>query len=541
MSITVKEILSLPVFQDAKYVAGREGDQKHVRWISMLELLGEAKQLEPEELLLTTAFELSDNGSMKHNLIPTLAEQGLSGIIIQTGYYLEEIPEEILKEGDRCHFPIIEIPRNLSFSEITRYVHKYILNKQFEKIQFSEELYKTFTDIALKNEGIKSMCNVVNNLIGGKIQIVDTSMNILCDIINKEHPVDVPDEFIQEVIYQLKDDFDSGVVLSKSLQTNACHVLVAPIKAKDHVYGYITVAKIEQMNEFEEIAIHHTSTMCALEFLKLSSLEEKEKKMRADYLELLLTGSYKDDITVYSKGEALGYPIGTHDTCVAILGIDGFHEILNGEKLEAQLLQTVQKLMQGYGLQHLSKLFSGQLVLLITNQYPHRVHITDTLEKIAAHLHTKLGITLSIGIGHYYRNHAHYKQSYKEAQESLFIIQTAWKKDKCLHYRDLGFYRLLLPLFEHPELMADYYKQVLGDLIQQPELIDTLEVYLTNIQKINDVADKLFIHRHTLKYRLKKIEEITQKRLLHFQERMELELALIIYLMLHPRNEASKK
>ncbi|MGE5702793.1 MAG: PucR family transcriptional regulator ligand-binding domain-containing protein, partial [Clostridia bacterium] len=381
MSITVKEILGLPVFQDAKYVAGKEGEIRHVRWVTMLELLNETKQLEPEELLLTTAFDLSVNGDMKHNLINSLAEQGLSGIIIQTGYYLEEIPEEILREGDRCRFPIIEIPRNLSFSEITRYVHKYILNKQFEKIQFSEELYKTFTDIALKNEGIRSICNVVSNLIGGKIQIVDTSMNVLCDIISKEQPVDLPDNLIRDAIVRLKDDFDSGMVLSKTIETDTCHMLVAPIKAKDHIYGYITVAKSENINEFEEIAVHHTSTMCALEFLKLSSLEEKERKMRADYLELLLTDSFKDDMTVYSKGEALGYPIGTHDTCVAILGIDGFQEITNIDKLETQLLKSVQKLMQGYGLHHLSKLFSGQLVLLITNQYPNRVDITETLEK----------------------------------------------------------------------------------------------------------------------------------------------------------------
>ncbi len=532
MSITVKEILTLPVFQHARLVAGKDGEIRQVRWATILEYLDEDKQIETEELLLTTAFELSPNSEIKNSLIKSLSDKGLSGIVIQTGYYLEEIPEEIRAEGDAHSFPIIEIQRNVSFSEVTRQVHKYILNKQFEKIQFSEELYKTFTDIALKNEGIQPIASVVGNLINGRINITDTNMNILCDIGNNAATIALSQEQVLEQLYLLREDFDSGALLMKTFDFGHYHLFVAPVKAKDHVYGYISAIKAEKFNEFEEIAIHHTSTMCALEFLKLSSLEEKDRKLKADFLELLLTGNDQDDFTVYSKGEALGYQIGTHDTCVAIICIDHFNKLNQWEKIEAGLQQTILKLLQGYGLQTLFKLFSGQFVMLITNPFTSRVDISEALNKISLYIQNKYSLTLSIGIGNYYKNYNEFKNSYKEAQEALFIIQSVWKKEKTLHYKDLGVYRLLLPLFQQPDIMEEYHKQVLGELAKNEELMETLQVYLENIQKINDVADKLFIHRHTLKYRLKKIEEITNKRLLHFQERIELELALIIYRML---------
>ena len=44
-------------------------------------------------------------------------------------------------------------------------------------------------------------------------------------------------------------------------------------------------------------------------------------------------------------------------------------------------------------------------------------------------------------------------------------------------------------------------------------LIQTLEVYLNKNCNLNQTAETLFIHRNTIKYRLQRIEEITNTSL----------------------------
>ena len=56
---------------------------------------------------------------------------------------------------------------------------------------------------------------------------------------------------------------------------------------------------------------------------------------------------------------------------------------------------------------------------------------------------------------------------------------------------------------------ADYYRQELHELIHydrhhQSELLRTLEIYLYENMNMKKAAASLYIHRHTLKYRLEK-------------------------------------
>lgn len=531
LTISIKELLSLAIFDNVSLVAGNNGQNKYVNWVTILEVLDDIEQLEKGELLLTTAFDLLPNTDLIKTLIPKLAQKGLAGIAIQTGYYLEEIPKEMIEAGNKLDFPIIEIPKTTTFSDITKTVHKHIINKQFQKIQHSENLYRKLTDIAVNNEGLKPIAKAVNALTNGHIMIFDKNTNELCSTIVKNDKWEVEIDFILENIHHYKEEFEISNLRDITLPYENQFIYIAPIKSIHNVYGYIVCLKEGKLNEFEEIAIQHATTICALEFIKLSSLEEKDNKLRADFLELVLSGNFTDELTIYSKGEALGYKIGSYDTCVAAISIDNYKE-LSEPGIESKILKLILKSLRESGLQCLFKLLSGQYVMLITNRWTKRVDINELLFSISNKVFTKFSVTLSVGIGRYYEDFTQYKDSYKEAQESLFIIQSVWKGNKILHFNELGIYKILLPILQNSEEIDKFIQEVLGEVLNNEELLKTLKVYLNNM-KINETADTLFIHRHTLKYRLNKIENITNRDLSNLKDRIELELALIIYQMIN--------
>lgn len=528
--INLQEMFLLPLFKNASLISGNKGINKQVRWLTILELLDDIHHLEKGELLLTTAFDLASSEKLKRNVIKQLHEQELAGVIIQTGYYLEEVPQEMIEQSNQLGFPIIEVPKSVSFSEITKLVHKIILNRQFEEIQFSEGMYKNLTEIALNNEGLRPIAKAISELMKGKISIFDINMNELCSATSPNADLSLSESFSQEALYDYKDENEE--VLDSPTQTfenEGYHTLITAVTSKEDAFGYIVAVKNHPFNDLEEIAIKHASTIGALEFIKLLSLEEKDNQLKADVLELLLTGDYTDELTVYSKGEALGYQISSHDTCVVIIQIDDYDVVdpFKKNRLERKLQQTILKKLHNHALKTLFKQLNGKFIILLTNQNSKQTDITNVFENIKSLVFSTYGLTLSVGIGKYYNDFNHYRYSFQEAQESLFIISSVWKKNKCLHYQDLGLYKLLLPLLQDQNLIEEFHEQILGDIIGDEELLETLRTYLEDM-KINEAAEKLYIHRHTLKYRLKKIEKLTQREITNFKDRIELELALII-------------
>ena len=75
------------------------------------------------------------------------------------------------------------------------------------------------------------------------------------------------------------------------------------------------------------------------------------------------------------------------------------------------------------------------------------------------------------------------------------------------------------------------YQAVLGKLQEYDEqntsdLVKSLACFLEANGHWGDAAEKLFVHRHTLRYRMKRVEEITGRDLDQSQDRMEFWLAL---------------
>ena len=68
--------------------------------------------------------------------------------------------------------------------------------------------------------------------------------------------------------------------------------------------------------------------------------------------------------------------------------------------------------------------------------------------------------------------------------------------------------------------LQDYDEQNSSDLVK------SLSCFLEANGHWGDAAEKLYVHRHTLRYRMKRVEEITGRDLDQSQDRMEFWLAL---------------
>jgi purine catabolism regulator len=91
-------------------------------------------------------------------------------------------------------------------------------------------------------------------------------------------------------------------------------------------------------------------------------------------------------------------------------------------------------------------------------------------------------------------------------------------------YRDLGSLELLLGL---PDAALDaFVDRVLGPVARSGPLVDSLRALLDSGCRWSEAADQLGVHRHTLRYRMERLQEQTGRHPDRPAERMELWLAV---------------
>ncbi|KHD36169.1 transcriptional regulator [Clostridium acetobutylicum] len=123
-------------------------------------------------------------------------------------------------------------------------------------------------------------------------------------------------------------------------------------------------------------------------------------------------------------------------------------------------------------------------------------------------------INVNIGVGGEFSELRDFKISVSEAHRCLKVLKLNNDNNTVISYDELGIYKLFFQM-DNLEEMKKFYLDVLKKLIDYDsknttELMNTLEMYIKESTNINRTAEKLFIHRNTLKYRIRRIEEITK-------------------------------
>jgi hypothetical protein len=104
-----------------------------------------------------------------------------------------------------------------------------------------------------------------------------------------------------------------------------------------------------------------------------------------------------------------------------------------------------------------------------------------------------------------------------------------------------GAYRLLFRVFaSHPDEVRSFYEDTVAPLVRYDErygseLVPTLETFLERNCATGAAAAALFVHRHTITYRLERVKELTGLDPAQTEDRERLGLGLKAYRIVAPR------
>lgn len=174
----------------------------------------------------------------------------------------------------------------------------------------------------------------------------------------------------------------------------------------------------------------------------------------------------------------------------------------------------------------------GKMVVFIINRAadPTALPLADFTKEIYQIFEQKK-LSVGIGIGCSYDKITDLVKSYQEALQVIAIVQNQQKR-WLYKYKDLGVYQFLFALRGSP-LLKNFCEETLRtlweyDRCNNKQYYEFLRVYLEENGHTNDIANRLYIHRNTVNYRVHRIEKILGRSLSNNLDKTSLSLALLI-------------
>ena len=124
------------------------------------------------------------------------------------------------------------------------------------------------------------------------------------------------------------------------------------------------------------------------------------------------------------------------------------------------------------------------------------------------------------------------RASYREAEQALAMGRKLLGTGITSHFTNLGLHRLLFAIAQHQEL-GDFYEDTVGALVAYDartggDLMATLGAFFACHGSPTETAQRLHLHRNTVLYRLRRIEEVGSLSLDDAATRLNLHLCLRI-------------
>jgi purine catabolism regulator len=502
VALTVRDLLAVPGLA-LRLVAGEQNIGRPVRWVHASELEDPTPWLKGGELLLTTGASVGATPARQRAYVKRLAAAGLAGLGFGLGFSHDRVPKAVVTTAEQFGFPVFEVPYPVPFIAITEAVFSRVVAEQYDVLQRAVDAEQTLTRSAMDGEGLEGIAAALARAIGGWALLLDLHgmpLATTSQAARQRQP---------RIWEELKVSRPEGTGFSVTIVDRGHHVWVQPVGAQGRVEAFLAVGKPDSPTQLDRIVTAHALSLFAIELAKSRAVAEAERRLQGDFFDALAAGAMP--AAEMARGLArFGFGKAAN---VVVLSLEG------GEP--GDLAYAAEDELSRADAAYLISRHDGGVHVLVTED-PGR-----DLDDLRKRIEERLGAYVRLGAGGAVEP-AETSRGLREARYALQVCRLeGWGS---AGFDDLGTYRLLLSMAE-PDALRAFADAMLAPLDAYDrdhggELQASLRAFLQHNARWETAAAELFVHRHTLRYRMRKVEELTGRDLSSSFDRMEFWLAL---------------
>ncbi|MFI6282740.1 PucR family transcriptional regulator [Streptomyces sp. NPDC050988] len=543
--------------------AGGERLDTPVRWVHASELTDPVPYMEGGELLLITALKLdAEDAEAMRRYVKRLVGAGVAGLGFAVGVHYEETPKALVDAAEGEGLPLLEVPRRTPFLAISKAVSAAIAADQYRAVTAGFAAQRELTKQAL-SDGPEGLLTALASQVDGWAALYDASGAVVAtapewagrraaritgDVERLRERAAPASSVVGGAGDGGSDDGGDG----SGEDRVELHSLGTGRRAR----AALAVGTAAALGTAERYAVHSAIALLTLTTERSRSLYAAEQRIGAAVLRMLLAG--QPDHARGVAGDLYGglldapYRMILAEAASASAGrararagdaeadADGGGATVSAEAA-AVLAEADGDLVGGLGeVVESAAARSGEAVLVVPDGERLVVLAADRGAVVAACAQyaeavggarsggeqagdeDELVVGISAPAGPIAAGAA-----YKQAEQALSVARRRGRV--LVEHEDLAAGSVV-------PLLADDAVRAFADGLLRPlyehdatgrgDLVDSLRAWLSRHGQWDAAAADLGVHRHTLRYRMRRVEEILGRSLDDPDVRMELWLAL---------------
>jgi len=495
-------------------VAGEENGDRPVRWVHISEHEDPTPWLSGGELLMTTGYNL-DSPPKQRSYVELLASKGVAGLGFGIGFDHKRLPKAVLDAARKHGMPTFVVPYEMPFIAITERAAARLVNEQYDVLERGTKVHERLERLVIDGGGLEEITASIAGALPGAALVYDGSGKQVARHPQRGEPSADDESAIGAELVRHGGSDGAHAFEPEATGDRALAVPVPGPRGASPAGWLVVLSENGPLGDFERLIAGQASIVVGLELMRERVVTETERRLAGDLLADALSGRLD---TEELSGRLR--PFGVHSEAAVLV-----FEVEDPPGTEAEL----EAVLGGAGVPALvatSAAASRALLCAVVEasvRDPIAVARDARAQLIGAHPELRVAASRAVGV-------ASLRRAFHEARCALEATSLNGNGTEVASYRDLGAFTLLLALQDDDALRL--YSDGLLEPIQRGEgeyggeLLRSLEAFIENNGNWERAARQLYCHRHTLRYRIRKIEELTGRDLSRATDRIELWLAL---------------
>lgn len=472
---------------------------------------------------MLTSLRVYDNLD-KNTVICHLEElnkKGVSGFIIKRRkdtVHQKELFELFIHFCDAHGIPVLELPHNISYWAVLKYVLCHAYDLDIAKYLYSEIVQDQINHFLLHErydeQTIETFFKSLETMVGNSVSLYDENYHCIYPITGQKEFTIIGDEkYVPHITTKheyIRQKREYVEYIQKIYILNYCHY-------------YLVVTEVnEPLSELDFVTLDNIIT--ALFYLLAQDVTKKEMEIKylRDLNYWLINGGMSD--AEEDDASSLLDLSDTDEYRVVIFYLKPENKKEKNSIAQKNETKNLKKEMYHY-LPKERIFYNTNHILYIYNEKDWKIkkEFRNTLEEIHKDIQDSLTrrnkkFELLIGIGKSVKGYHGLKDSFKDSKAALEYIAlireaTGEKTKSIVDCAKLGFFQIFTNINDKEELRQYIPYSVIKlnkqDKKRNSELISTLECYLSNKQSIRKTSELMNVHPRTVSYRLSKIVDLT--------------------------------
>ncbi|WML29194.1 PucR family transcriptional regulator ligand-binding domain-containing protein [Neobacillus sp. OS1-32] len=529
MGITVQDILQMPSLRGAEVLTGKKNLERTVSSLSVLEVSDveffsrriQTVQEEwySEELVISSFYSIKDSVEKQCKAIQHLHDLGELGLILYyVGIIVPEIPEEVLKLADSLDFIIICMPKNdysLRYNEVIYEVMEAIVSNQTINDNFVNEALEKVSLLPEHLRSVEITLKFLSDRLKANILITNANFDIMNQVMwPRNSSLDV-----LKIIQAHSQNSLNGKTVQQEINKNAlsCFVEYKIIHQKNGERLYLFVIKentklpvktIEKISEVVQVAMNLWGDK------------------HAEVSEYALVKAIVNDES--DKMRRLANLLHIDVSAIEMMWLVYIKDLSEEKKIGEELAEQVTKYYKTAVIQTIDHC----MIVLLGNylyKYPELeiasefIETTNYFSQISKIVYCpKMRNTLDV------------RRMYQLVNNVGDKVHTIFPVRKLFTAAEIRSMERAIDFSKQGEEKIEEWLSIISPVLKDQDSLKTLLTFLLDAKgNFDDCAKLLFVHKNTVKYRIRKISELIGYDVTVNSESYDAYIACMIYRLLN--------